>query len=912
MKPIRLVLSAFGSYAQEVTIDFTKVRQGVFLVTGDTGSGKTTIFDAIVYALYDRTSGGSREPYEMRSQYASPEIATFVEYTFSYGDNIYTVKRNPRYTRVSKRKDKDGNLKETVEQPSVELTLPDGTLFVGKIKETNEKLVEIMGLDAEQFSQIAMIAQGEFMRLLQAPSNKRKEIFSRIFQTKIYWQIQEALHKKAKEIYIALEDNRKFCQQELASIKVVMQENVEEEQEFVFTETQQESLQERLQQLIEKGKEQEKECKTKLNKIQKDLEQMSAKLAAGEEINKQFELLEKSKAKQVVLEEQKTAMEELTQTLQKAKKAEQVAVEEERLLTCVKAWEEGVQRLAEYGELYEQKAKELDDLTKQQQEMEQLLQQQAPQIQEQLTRIKDAMPQYEKVRICKEQQLVQEKKVAQFCAMLDKDVQKLAKEKEALIQIHQHLNDMLQQYQEMNDAFIAEQAGIMASTLLEGQPCPVCGSTTHPQKAQMSDVAVTQEQVNQCKERWLQTDTQEKKQNQLLQQLQGEIAELQKNVQEEQTALEALKVQYDAWKQQLVFEDEEQAKKEQCRLETKLQQLQNQLQTAQTAQLQCKDSLTEVSGKRQEQDAQLQRLGKERKALEKTYEKAWSKIFETQEQYQLAKATHRQVEVWEKEVAAYHDNCVRNEEAIKQLEKQVKGKEKADLSQMREELRKQQEDRKALERSYKEWYSTNQRNQEVQQQLEKLLVQRDILKQQYDVYNGLDKTANGNLAGSAKIDFQTFIQRRFFERMIHEANKRLVKMTSNQFILQCRSLDKLGTQGAVGLDLDVYSVVTDKTRDVKTLSGGESFMAALSMALGMADVIQHTAGKVKLDTMFVDEGFGSLDEESRAQAMQILQELAADTRLVGIISHVTELKEQIDCKLVVQKDEKGSTVYWSE
>lgn len=907
MKPIRLVMSAFGSYAQEVTIDFSKVRQGVFLVTGDTGSGKTTIFDAIVYALYDRTSGGTREPYDMRSQYASPETATFVEYTFSYGENIYTVKRNPRYTRVSKRKDKDGNLKETVEQPSVELTLPDGTLFVGKIKETNEKLVEIMGLDAEQFSQIAMIAQGEFMRLLQAPSNKRKEIFSRIFQTKIYWQIQEALHKKAKEIYIALEDNRKFCQQELASVKVD-----EEDVEFSFTETQQESLQERLQQLIQKGKEQEKACKTQLNDTQKWLEQMNAKLAASEEINKQFDLLEKSKAKQAVLGEQKAAMEELMQTLQKAKKAEQVAIEEERLLTCIKSCEAGARRLAEYGMLYEQKAKELEVYTKQQQELEQQMQQQAPQIQEQLTRIKDAMPQYEKVRICKEQQIAQEKRVVQISATLDKNVQKLTKEKEALVQMHQHLNEMLQQYQQMNDAFIAEQAGIMASTLLEGQPCPVCGSTLHPQKAQMSDVAVSQEQVNLQKERWLQADAQEKKQNQLLQQLQNEIANLQKKVQEEQTTLETLKAQYEAWKQQLVFADEEQAKREQHRLETQLQQLQEQVQKAQMAQQQCKDSLTEVSGKHQEQQAQLQRLEKERKELENAFEKAWSKVFVTQEQYQFAKVTKRQIEIWEKEVATYHDDCVRMEEAVKQLEKQVKGKEKSDLSQLREELRKQQDDRKALERSYKEWYSTNQRNQEIQQQLEKLFNQRAVLKQQYDIYNGLDKTANGNLAGSAKIDFQTFIQRRFFERMIHEANKRLVKMTSNQFILQCRSLDKLGTQGAVGLDLDVYSMVTDKTRDVKTLSGGESFMAALSMALGMADVIQHTAGKVKLDTMFVDEGFGTLDEESRAQAMQILQELAADTRLVGIISHVTELKEQIDCKLVVQKDEKGSIVYWSE
>lgn len=912
MKPIRLVMSAFGSYAQEVAIDFTKVRQGVFLIAGDTGAGKTTIFDAIVYALYDRTSGGSREPYDMRSQYATPETATFVEYTFSYGDKIYTVKRNPKYTRVSKRRDKEGNLKETVEQPSVELTLPDGTLFMGKIKETNEKLVEIMGLDAEQFTQIAMIAQGEFMRLLQAPSNKRKEIFARIFQTKVYWQIQEALHRKAKEIYISLEDNRKFCQQELSSVRVLQQTSEEEIEEYIFTETQQDVLLDRLKILIQRGKDQEKECKTKLNDLQKNVEQQNARLAAGEEINKQFELLEKAKGKQQQLEEQKQAQEQLTQTMQRAKKAEQVAIEEERLFACIKSWEDGSKRLESYELLYRQKEEELIVLTKQHQEFETQMQEQAPEIQEQLTRIKDALPEYEKARICKEQQQQQEKKLAQLLKQLEKDNQNVEKSKEELVRKHQLLNEALKTYQEANDAFIAEQAGILAATLQEGEPCPVCGSTQHPQKAQVSAKVVTQEQVNALKDQWLQADEQEKQQNQLLQQLQSEIAELQKHIQEEKTILEALKAQYDALKCRFVYEDEVQAKQMQNKLEHQLGQLQSQLQKAQAAQQGCKEKLTEVSGKRQEQTEQLKRIEKERNTLQKNYEKAWQKVFENEEAYQLAKASHRQIEAWEKEGAAYHDSCVRNEESIKQLEKQLKGKEKADTQRMKEEIRQCQDARRELERTYKELYSTNQRNQEVLQRLEKLLEERTVLKEQYDVYNSLDKTANGNLAGTAKIDFQTFIQRRFFERMIHEANKRLVKMTANQFILQCRSLDKLGTQGAVGLDLDVYSLVTDKTRDVKTLSGGESFMAALSMALGMADVIQHTAGKVKLDTMFVDEGFGSLDDEARAQAMQILQELAADTRLVGIISHVTELKEQIDCKLMVQKDEKGSKVFWLE
>lgn len=202
------------------------------------------------------------------------------------------------------------------------------------------------------------------------------------------------------------------------------------------------------------------------------------------------------------------------------------------------------------------------------------------------------------------------------------------------------------------------------------------------------------------------------------------------------------------------------------------------------------------------------------------------------------------------------------------------------------------------------------RNEGAYRNLQKLMEERRKLKEEKQQMEILYTTADGKVTGSARIDFQTYIQRQYFRQMIHAANKRLCIMTDNQFLLQCRDMELLGMKGEVGLDLDVYSMSTDRTRDVKTLSGGESFMAALAMALGMADVIQSTAGKVNIDAMFVDEGFGSLDESSRMKAIRILKELAGDRRLVGIISHVTELKEQIDRKLLVTKNDKGSFVHW--
>lgn len=218
MKPVKLVMSAFGSYAGKETIDFADASQGVFLITGDTGAGKTTIFDAITYALYDQTSGGRRDGDMMRSQYADPDVPTFVELTFLYGGKEYRIQRNPNYKRTSRRKNKEGTYTLTKENASVTLWMPDGREFPGKIREINEKIIEILGVGALQFTQIAMIAQGEFIRLLHASSKERKEIFSRIFDTNVYASLQMKLRDQSKSLYGKLEDNRKLCSHEIQGV----------------------------------------------------------------------------------------------------------------------------------------------------------------------------------------------------------------------------------------------------------------------------------------------------------------------------------------------------------------------------------------------------------------------------------------------------------------------------------------------------------------------------------------------------------------------------------------------------------------------------------------------------------------------------------------------------------------------
>ena len=912
MKPQKLIMSAFGSYAGEVVIDFSNISHGIFLITGDTGSGKTTIFDAICYALYDRTSGGAREASDMRSQYAGADTPTFVEYTFTYGEEIYVIKRNPKYSRLSKRKDKDGNYKETVEQPGVELTMPDGKVFAGKLKETNEKIMEIIGLDADQFTQIAMIAQGEFMKLLQASSNKRKEIFAKIFDTKIYWQLQEELRRRTKSIFGELEDNRKFCEQELGSIRVfpLMQEQ-EEEPDFSFLEHDMDGILQRLCDLLARGKARELEQKGRLDKWQQQIDEKSSRLVEAKQINELFDHLEEAQKEKQRLEALQEEMAAKEIRLEQAKKAATVKREEDKYLAGINLRQECQKRLNFYRTTLETLIEDIQKLEESKNLVQKTRLEKEPEYQQQIHRIKDSLPLYEQAQEMEKELKAIEKQLRIF----EKDAalkQELLSQAQAeLIQKHEKAVEAMHSYQQANDSFIAEQAGIMAAALQENMPCPVCGSTSHPHKAELPESAVTQRQVNETKKIWQKAEEEERLCSDQITQLREEVQAVRMAQQEKATGLENTKKQYAQLRQQLVFASKQEAQRELNAIEVSLQEIINAVNIAEVKWQKATQEKATFSGKIDAEEEQEKRLIQEEAELLKGFEKELvQQGFSSREAFQAAICEDAQIKALEQQKSSYHDRCVRNEEAVLQLEKQTAKKERKDTVILSEEILRLQQERKQYETENKELYGINQRNEEAYVKLKKAFTKREELKQQYQLYSSLDKTANGNLSGTAKLDFQTYIQRRFFEMIIKEANKRLIHMTSNQFILQCRSIDKLSSQGAVGLDLDVYSLVNDRTRDVKTLSGGESFMAALAMALGMSDVIQNTAGKVKIDTMFVDEGFGSLDDEARGEAIKILQELAGNRRLVGIISHVTELKEQIDCKLMVTKDELGSKVEW--
>ena len=280
-------------------------------------------------------------------------------------------------------------------------------------------------------------------------------------------------------------------------------------------------------------------------------------------------------------------------------------------------------------------------------------------------------------------------------------------------------------------------------------------------------------------------------------------------------------------------------------------------------------------------------------------------------EYEQAKQWISQQEKLEKEIARYEQSVLQTETRLQTLEQQIHGKTAGELTEEKALLKEIEQQQRQWKAEQMHRHNLNEKNREARRNLHAYFDENGALQKQYEVLNHLSRTANGTLPGSVKLDFETYVQRKYFKQIIHAANRRLAKMTSNEFILQCREIQNLSSQGQAGLDLDVYHLVSNRTRDVKTLSGGESFMAALSMALGLADIVQNTAGAVSLETMFVDEGFGSLDDASRERAIQILKELAGEKALVGIISHVNELKEQIDWQLKVTKGERGSHARWN-
>lgn len=930
MKPLKLTMSAFGSYAGKNVIDFTGQQQGIFLITGDTGAGKTTIFDAITYALYNQTSGGERNGNMMRSQYAQQETETYVELEFLYRGQTYRVRRNPDY-KITKTL-KNGKIREQKVPHSVELTLPDGTVFPEKKNATDAKIIEILGLTADQFSQIVMIAQGDFLKLLYTKSDERKMIFSKLFRTDIYWKIQENLRRKSMEMDERIQENDRAFEQEKSRI-ILLPESEELP----------------LDELVERLRERLKDALKEQNLRRANVEELNKKITKYEEINKLFVSLEKIRQTGKELEARQAESKERRQQIENALKADKVLVAEQQNLRQQQEVEQSAQAIAKMTETLANDQEMFETLKTQQQEAEAKQKREAADIQKKMLALEQSFPSYEALQNARseEQQAKKvwedlgktseesfHKKKAGIAALKEQQKQQeqvVEQTKKNWEQTSLSASESAKHYEHMYEAFLKEQAGILAENLSAGCPCPVCGSTVHPDPAKLSDHAVTELEVEQAKKTraaaeekrdmaYAAFEAEKTEKQKLAQAVEKEEADFvlaqtiakQQRKEAEQNYVSLQKIA-EQIREKLVYPSLAEAKKQYAAMQKALEAAEQEIERKRQKVSELAEAMNTLKGQKLAEEENQKTAKKLAAKTEKEYAKLLEKSgFVSEETYHLAILPERSRSKLEREEKEYESQCLRQQSEQKLLEKQVSGKTYTDTTELNEQLKAEKQALKEAEKTYMELHTAYENDRSVLQNCAVYLEKGKKLESEDQVIKSLSKTANGRLSGSAKIDFETYIQRQYFKQIIHEANKRLLTMSNHQFILKLKEEANTGRKTNEGLDLSVYSLVTDSERDVKTLSGGESFLAALAMALGLSDIVERSAGAIHPDMMFIDEGFGSLDAQSRQQAIEVLAELAGDSRMVGIISHVTELKEQIDRKLVVSRTDKGSRAVWTE
>lgn len=930
MKPLKLTMSAFGSYAGKNVIDFTGQQQGIFLITGDTGAGKTTIFDAITYALYNQTSGGERNGNMMRSQYAQPETETYVELEFLYRGQTYRVRRNPDY-KITKTL-KNGKIREQKVPHSVELTLPDGTVFPEKKNATDAKIIEILGLTADQFSQIVMIAQGDFLKLLYTKSDERKMIFSKLFRTDIYWKIQENLRRKSMEMDERIQENDRAFEQEKSRI-ILLPESEELP----------------LDELVERLRERLKDALKEQNLRRANVEELNKKITKYEEINKLFVSLEKIRQNGKELEARQVESKERRQQIENALKADKVLVAEQQNLRQQQTVEQSVQAIAKMEETLTNNQEMFETLKTQLQEVEAEQKREAADIQKKMLALEQSFPSYEALQNARseEQQAKKvwedlgktseesfHKKEAGIAALKEQQKQQeqvVEQTKKNWEQTSLSASESAKHYEHMYEAFLKEQAGILAENLSAGCPCPVCGSTVHPDPAKLSDHAVTELEVEQAKKTraaaeekrdmaYAAFEAEKTEKQKLAQAVEKEEADFvlaqtiakQQRKEAEQNYVSLQKIA-EQIREKLVYPSLAEAKKQYAAMQKALEAAEQEIAKKRQKVSELAEAMNTLKGQKLAEEENQKTAKKLAVKTEKEYAKLLEKSgFVSEETYHLAILPERSRSKLEREEKEYESQCLRQQSEQKLLEKQVSGKTYTDTTELNERLKVEKQALKEAEKTYMELHTAYENDRAVLQNCAVYLEKGKKMESEDQVIKSLSKTANGRLSGSAKIDFETYIQRQYFKQIIHEANKRLLTMSNHQFILKLKEEANTGRKTNEGLDLSVYSLVTDSERDVKTLSGGESFLAALAMALGLSDIVERSAGAIHPDMMFIDEGFGSLDAQSRQQAIEVLGELAGDSRMVGIISHVTELKEQIDRKLVVSRTDKGSRAVWTE
>ena len=914
MRPVRLTISAFGPYAGETTIEFSRLGdRGLYLITGDTGAGKTTIFDAITFALYGEASGQERRSAMLRSKYAEPAQDTFVELEFILRGMTYTVRRSPEYER--KKKSGDGVTKQPAKAV---LTWPDGHV-TASYRDATRDIENEIGLTRDQFAQIGMIAQGDFKRLLLANTDERRGILRKIFHTERFEALQAQLGQRANALRREAEEAERALLQDASRLTVP--DELAERFAPCMDALSFAALPD-IAQLAREGVKHDRAACSRNETAAAQLEtartQLAGQIGAAETLEKAKTALKDTES---ALEKAVPRAKELHQDAQDAADKRPLADELGAKVGALQAKLPDYARadaLSLAAKREEKDAAALLDTIRENREKKETLHAGIEKARLMVAQLSALAAQ--QVRSAEDARRAQEREnrlnqLAELAAAAERLAQKEKTARETEAHAIGKKNRADEKYRAAETAFFGAQAGLLAASLQAGKPCPVCGSMAHPSPAAMTDGAPTEAELNTLR------SAREKAER--------EAVSAHGEAQRATAAMEAGLAQVKALGEELLpgciadalgraaAEEAERCGREKTEKTQLAAQLEERIKR-------LKQTEQRIPEKEDEEQKLAQAILADTDRQAALAAGAKEKAAQTAEilaalPYPAKREAEEAVKRLEGERTAILTAIERTQTAAAKaqeelaalrakreaLSAQVSGQEETEpLAVLRDRAERQRSEAERLQREMRMIHARITKNEETLARMETGRADAEKKQQAWRMAAALANTANGQVPGKDKVTLETYVQMAHFDRVIDRANVRLRQMTGGQYELRRRAAaDNLRSQS--GLDMEVVDHVNGSSRDVRTLSGGESFKASLALALGLSDEIQSGAGGVKLDTLFVDEGFGSLDSQSLEQAIAVLAALTEGRRLVGIISHVEELGRRIDKKLIVKKDRAG-------
>ena len=881
MKPQKLVICGWGPYKNKVEVDFNKFDgRGIFLITGPTGAGKTTIFDAISYALYGLLSGEVRdkERNSVRSDFAEADTPTYVELFMTHGGGKYQIRRNPEYMRPKKRTSGENAL--TKEKENAILYLPDEKVIEG-VKEVNSYIKELLALDHNQFKQLSMIAQGEFARLLTAPPRDKTKIFREIFGTGIYERFTAALGNRAKKSYqLIMEQKNKFEEDVRLLCLSVEDTDLPKELKETFlgnVASQYWNNDAIIANMVEMQKYGEGFC----TQLQKNYEKIEKELDRGN-----GELSEKRRENRQVMEYRKAL-----ETKEAIAAQEEIYRQKEiRLSDALNAaWVE----VADMKYTREKKALALleEDCTS----LKKAIENQKEEIEKRAffwqnrERLHTFIGQMETVE--KQEKLTRE---------LQKDLRKkegeLEKQKKNYVEKEKVSLGKKHEYEEAQLSQKRAAIGLAAGMLIKGEPCPVCGSREHPNPAALQGNVLSEQELEGLKLQW---EQKEKETGEIYQQ----VIVVQTQVQEWKARLEAVQEEQTELKEQMAKETDPIFE----------QYLEMGAVKAMISWKENSDAMNRAQSALQEKEAGLKQVMEAIKVQVYVVEETKKEFEQTLNQYGFASGeTYRSAflskelrESLQDEIKQYQQKKTANKELVEHLQQTIKEDVIVNLEELEEALFRAKVEKDSLLKDIKKWEQFVHEVKKNHKLCREKKAKIEEHSKEYGVVKELENIASGNNA--RKLVFEQYVLAGYFEEILQAANIRFRKMTSGRYEMH-RTREVGDGRVKDNLEIEVMDFYTGKYRSIRTLSGGESFKASLSLALGLSDVIQAMSGGIRVDTLFIDEGFGALDSESLDQACATLMSLVETERMIGIISHVSELRERISKQIIVEKAGDGSTL----